>query len=70
MSEIWRGGGVVPACRRGPFNLSKAFDVLLLWRQRRHERRKLGALSDHMLKDLGLTRADIDGEMHKNFWRR
>ena len=70
MSEIWKSGGIVPARRRVPFNLSTAFDVLLLWQQRRRERRKLGALSDHMLKDLGVTRADVDGETHKAFWRR
>jgi len=70
MSEISRSGGIVPARRRVPSNLSKAFDLLLLWLQRRRERRKLGALSDYMLKDLGITRADIDAEVHKSFWRR
>ena len=63
-------GGSVPARRRVPSNLCKAFDVLLLWLQRRRERRQLGALSDHMLKDLGVTRADIDVETRKMFWRR
>ena len=70
MSEISRSRGIVPARRRVPSNLCKAFDVLLLWLQRRRERHKLGALGDHMLKDIGVTRADIDIETHKMFWRR
>ncbi len=70
MSEICRSGGTVPARRQVSFNLSTWFDVLLLWLQRWRERRRLGALSDHMLKDIGLTRADIDVEVRKTFWRR
>ena len=70
MSEIWRSGGIVPARRRVPSNLSKSFDVLLVWLQRRRERRQLAGLSDHVLKDIGVTRADVDGETRKTFWRR
>ena len=70
MSELWRTGGIVPAGRRVPSTLSKSFDVLLLWLQRRRERRQLAGLSDHMLKDIGVTRADVDGETCKAFWRR
>jgi uncharacterized protein YjiS (DUF1127 family) len=70
MSQIWRIGRIVPASRRVPFTLSKSFDVLLLWLQRRRERRQLAGLSDHVLKDIGVTRADVDGETRKAFWRR
>lgn len=70
MSEIWKSGGIVPARRRGPNNPSKLFDVLLLWLQRRRERRQLGALSDHVLKVIGVTRVDIEVEVRKTFWRR
>ena len=70
MSEILKSGGVVPARRRGPFNRSKFVDVLLLWLQRRRERRQLAGLSDHVLKDIGVSRADTDGEARKAFWRR
>jgi uncharacterized protein YjiS (DUF1127 family) len=70
MSEIWRNGGIVPARRRVSSNLSKSFDVLLLWLQRWRERRQLDALSDHMLKDIGVSRADIELEVRKTFWRR
>jgi uncharacterized protein YjiS (DUF1127 family) len=70
MSEICRSGRVVPVRRRVPSNLSKFFDVLLLWLQRWRERRQLAGLSDHVLKDIGVTRADVDGETRKAFWRR
>ena len=70
MSEIWRTGGIVPTRRRIPSNLCNAFDILLLWPQRRRERHQLAGLSDHVLKDIGVTRADVDGETHKAFWRR
>ncbi|HZF36694.1 MAG TPA: DUF1127 domain-containing protein [Candidatus Angelobacter sp.] len=44
-------------------------DLLSTWLQRARERRALHALDDGMLKDIGLTRADIDFEAHKPFWR-
>jgi len=69
MSEIWRSGGSVPARRPVPSKLSKSIDILLLWLQRWRERRMLGELSDHMLKDIGVSRADIDQEVRKKFWR-
>ena len=70
MSEIRRSGGIVPSRRRVPSISSKCFDVLLLWLQRRRERHQLAALGDHVLKDIGVTRADIDVEVRKMFWHR
>ena len=43
--------------------------LLSTWLQRARERRALHGLDDGMLKDIGLTRADIDFEVHKPFWR-
>jgi uncharacterized protein YjiS (DUF1127 family) len=34
------------------------------------ERRSLASLDDWVLKDIGLTRADVEGELGKPFWRR
>lgn len=42
--------------------------VLGLWRERRRQRRALLELSDALLKDVGLTRADAWGEAAKPFW--
>jgi uncharacterized protein YjiS (DUF1127 family) len=43
--------------------------ILLTWQQRAHDRRQLQALNDHMLRDIGLTRADVFAEASKPFWR-
>jgi uncharacterized protein YjiS (DUF1127 family) len=34
------------------------------------ERRALQAMDDAALKDMGLSRADVEGELGKPFWRR
>jgi uncharacterized protein YjiS (DUF1127 family) len=39
------------------------------WRERAKSRQHLSALSDHMLKDLGLSRAQVENEIAKSFWR-
>lgn len=44
-------------------------DLLLLWLQRARQRRSLDSLSDHVLKDVGLSRADVMGEARKQFWQ-
>jgi uncharacterized protein YjiS (DUF1127 family) len=44
-------------------------EVLLRWFEQARQRRQLGRLSDHMLKDIGLSRADVEAEVAKPFWR-
>lgn len=39
------------------------------WHQRWRQRQALASLSDHALQDLALTRADIEHEYAKPFWR-
>jgi uncharacterized protein YjiS (DUF1127 family) len=41
----------------------------LTWLERVGQRRQLGRLSDHMLKDIGLSRAEVEAEVAKPFWR-
>jgi uncharacterized protein YjiS (DUF1127 family) len=43
-------------------------NLLLLWLARYRDRRRLSALSDHMLKDMGISRADAEHEAMKKFW--
>lgn len=44
-------------------------EVALTWIERARQRRQLGRLSDHMLKDIGLNRGDVEAEAAKPFWR-
>jgi uncharacterized protein YjiS (DUF1127 family) len=49
--------------------LVQAYEQVLGWLERVHQRRHLAQLSDHMLKDIGLTRADVEAETSKPFWQ-
>lgn len=44
-------------------------EMLLAWFERARQRRQLGQLSDHMLRDIGLSRADAENEVGKRFWQ-
>ena len=43
--------------------------VLRQWRRRAQERRQLAGLSDLMLQDIGITRADAEFLAGKPFWK-
>ena len=45
------------------------FDTVAEWAERRRQRRALEALPDHLLHDIGLSRADAVNEADKPFWR-
>ena len=47
----------------------RLLDALLAWQQRAAERRHLAALDDRLLKDMGLSRADVAQELEKPMWR-
>ena len=62
----------VPALRlrSGPRQLVRTIvDAALAWHERARQRRALTQLNDRMLADIGLSRADVDGEVRKPFWR-
>ncbi len=58
-SEIVRAAG-----HAGPGGM----DNILLWLERDRQRRHLYQLNSHMLKDIGLSRADVDFEFRKLPW--
>lgn len=43
--------------------------TLLDWQRRAMDRTRLRQMDDHMLRDIGLSRADIEGEASKPFWK-
>lgn len=44
-------------------------DALLRWRKRAATRRAMLQMSDHILKDIGVSRAKVRLEVEKPFWR-
>jgi uncharacterized protein YjiS (DUF1127 family) len=57
------------ALRRLHHGIGRAAERGLIWLERARQRRQLAELSDHMLRDIGLTRADAWAESEKPFWR-
>lgn len=58
----------LPSARRRPL-AGQVLAALVAWGERARQRRALAALSDAGLKDLGLSRADVDGETRKWRWQ-
>ena len=58
---------------RQPWSLSQAAaafaDLLYGWQERARQRHTLAGLDDRLLRDMGLSRADIAQESAKPFWR-
>ncbi len=44
-------------------------ELLLLWQGRAEQRGRLRQFDDRMLRDIGLSRADVEMEANKPFWR-
>jgi uncharacterized protein YjiS (DUF1127 family) len=55
---------------RGPLSWPHhLFERLAQWQERSRQRDHLQRLDDRLLKDIALTRADIEREIRKRFWR-
>lgn len=49
--------------------LNRVGELLLIWAERSHQRRQLQLLTQRDLRDLNLTRGDVEQEASKPFWR-
>lgn len=47
----------------------RAVDTVGRWNERSRQRRHLLELPDHLLRDIGVTRAEVEAETAKPFWR-
>jgi len=47
----------------------KVLNTLSIWGARSQERQQLSELNDHMLDDIGITRAQVAVEVSKYFWQ-
>jgi len=43
--------------------------VIALWADRARQRRRLAAMDDRLLSDIGVTRVEAERECEKPFWR-
>ncbi len=60
----------LPSCEETVINPSRnLLNTFKFWIERSHQRRQLAKLDDRMLKDIGLSRADVNREISKPFWR-
>lgn len=57
------------ALRTADRALIRATDGAATWSRRIADRRALRGLDDHILHDIGLSRADIEHEAGKRFWQ-
>lgn len=49
--------------------VARTVDLLLTWSDRMRQRRHLAELDDRLLQDIGVSRADIESEISRPFWR-
>lgn len=59
---------VTAARQRRASTITRLLQQVTLWLEVRRQRRQLMSMSDHMLHDLGLSRADAEGEAMRPFW--
>lgn len=69
-SRTWSENHLQPACRTTTDGVMGMFlrGVAESFRRAR-QRRDLAALSEHSLRDIGLSRADVELEISKPIWR-
>ncbi|MCP4295270.1 MAG: DUF1127 domain-containing protein [Proteobacteria bacterium] len=48
---------------------TKAAQTVSKWKNNYRSRKELALMDSHMLKDIGLTEADVYNEVEKPFWR-
>jgi len=65
-------GQAVPRFRRR-MSPSEIFftlvQALLKWHQRSADRRRIAELDEHLLRDIGLTRDEVNREAKRYFWQ-
>jgi uncharacterized protein YjiS (DUF1127 family) len=59
-------GGPSSTARRAAVRMVEA---VMAWHHRARQRRVLMELSDHLLRDIGISRADAFAEATRPFWR-
>jgi uncharacterized protein YjiS (DUF1127 family) len=68
-ATFMRSSGQTQAAHLRGEAVGEAMATLTLWQGRRRSRQQLADLSDQMLQDIGITRAEVEREYGKPFWR-
>jgi len=68
-TTFMRSSGQSQAAQLRGEAVDEAIGTVTLWQARRRARRQLSDLSDQMLQDIGITRAEVEREYGKPFWR-
>jgi uncharacterized protein YjiS (DUF1127 family) len=50
--------------------VTRLFDQVFTWLDRARQRRHLGELDDRLLRDIGLSRAEVEHEVSLPFWHK
>jgi uncharacterized protein YjiS (DUF1127 family) len=48
--------------------VTRLLDAAMTWRDRARQRRHLAELDDRLLRDIGVSRAEVEGEISRPFW--
>lgn len=69
LSQQRPAASTIAGSRRADRGLAKhVVTVLWSWWRAQSDRRKLYAMSDEMLRDVGLSRSDVEREFQRPFW--
>lgn len=64
-----RTGGQINLLSLIGAGFSLVLETALTWLQRDRDRRTLQSLDDRLLRDIGVSRAQVEDEARKPFWR-
>ncbi|MEX2629584.1 MAG: DUF1127 domain-containing protein [Tistlia sp.] len=68
--ELHKSAAVpAPAARSLSSRIAGLVELLFQWQERWEQRERLSGFDEHLLRDIGLSRADAVRESSKPFWR-
>ena len=75
LTQSYRENHQYNSCQKGPGAIGalvwhRALVLLALWSDRARQRRALDRLDDRLLRDIGVTRIEVDAESRRLAWYR